>query len=56
MFKFAKLQQLFLSSLVSIILLFFGLSILIISLYFANRQQAASIKQVTTEVIKLYTN
>jgi len=37
------------------ILLFVGLTVLIISLFAANRRQAADIKEISTEIIKVFT-
>jgi hypothetical protein len=46
MLKISKLQQLFVGTLASIILFLLGLAILAVSLYSANRQQAATIQQI----------
>lgn len=56
MLKLKKYQQYILGSLASIILLLLGFAILVISLFQANRQSAASIKEITTEVINIYSN
>jgi len=47
MLNISKLQQLFLGSLASITLLLLGLAILGISLFSANRRQAAKINQLS---------
>lgn len=56
MLKLKKYQQYLLGSLASIILFLLGFAILGISLFQANRQSAASIKEITTEVINIYSN
>jgi len=53
--KTFKLKTVFLSLLGSMILLFVGLTVLIISLFAANRRQAADIKEISTEIIKVFT-
>ncbi len=53
--KVSKLKTIFLSLLGSMILLFVGLTVLIISLFAANRRQAADIKEISTEIIKVFT-
>lgn len=55
MLKLYKLQQIFLSLLGLLTLLFIGFAVLGISLFQANREQAASIKQVSTDIINAYT-
>jgi len=37
------------------ILLFVGLAVLTISLFAANRRQTANIKEISTEIIKVFT-
>lgn len=54
--KLKKYQQYILGSLASIVLFALGLSILAISLFQANREQATSIKEITTEIIKTYSS
>lgn len=53
--KTFKLKTIFFSLLGSMILLFIGLTVLIISLFAANRRQAADIKEISTEIIKVFT-
>jgi len=53
--KTFKLKTIFISLLGSLILLFVGLTVLTISLFAANRRQAADIKQISTEIIKVFT-
>ena len=49
--KLKKYQQYIIGALGSITLLAIGLAVLVISLYQTNRKSAASIKQITTEVV-----
>jgi len=53
--KASKLKTIFLSLLGSMILLVVGLTILIISFFAANRRQVANIKEISTEIIKVFT-
>ena len=55
MLKISTLQKITLSFLSSLALLLFGLVVLGISLFAANRQQAANINQVSTDIINAYT-
>lgn len=55
MLKISTLQKITLSFLSSLALLLFGLAVLGISLFAANRQQAANINQVSTDIINAYT-
>ncbi len=52
--KLKKYQQYILGSLTTLILFLIGFVVLAISLFQANRQSAASIKEITTEVFNLY--
>jgi len=54
MLKLKKYQQYILGLLSSFILLLLGAAVLAISLFSANRQQAAGIKEITTGVIDAY--
>jgi len=56
MLKLKKYQQYFLSLIASLGLLLIGAAILAISLFSANRQQAANIQQISSELITAYTN
>jgi len=56
MLKLKKYQKRFLALLSSFILLLLGAAVLAISFFSANRQQAASIKQVSGELITAYTD
>jgi micrococcal nuclease len=56
MFKLQKYQQYFLGLIASLGFLLIGAAILAISLFSANRQQAASIQQISSEFITAYTN
>ena len=56
MLKLKKYQQYILGSLASIVLLILGFAILAISLFQTNRHQAASIKEITTEIINTYSS
>jgi len=55
MLKLKKYQQYVLGLFATLALLFLGAAILAISFLSANRQQSANIKQVSTEIINLYT-
>jgi len=55
MLKLKKYQQYVFGLFATLTLLFLGASILAISLFSANRQQSTNIKQVSTEIINLYT-
>jgi len=54
MLKISSLQKIILSFLSSLAFLLFGLAILGISFFAANRQQAGSINQVSTDIINAY--
>jgi micrococcal nuclease len=56
MLKLKKYQQYILGLLASFAFILIGAAILAISLFSANRQQAASIKQISSELITAYTN
>jgi len=54
MLKLKKYQQYLLALLSSFIFLLLGAAVLVISLFSANRQQAADIKEITTGAIDAY--
>lgn len=54
MLKLKKYQQYILGLLASFAFILIGAAVLAISLFSANRQQAANIKEITTSVIDAY--